>query len=325
MDLDITLIKGNTARPVAIFIHGLGVDKGMWIDPLETRIFAKNVPMKYFAAKQPKVCSLTTGKKRKKLTIGDIPKRVDTLWDILKDRGFNLVCWSQKRPAGPISAAVEELEEVMRLVRKTFPGRPAAFIGHSRGGLVARKFMEKGPPEIKALITVSSPHSGSSLALLRKYLRPASSALKVILPENTHGTASEVLKRLRDLIEGDASKELLPGSDFFKNLKDSPAEGISYLSFGGTKTKLLTVYRCEKRDKKLHPKPFLTIPDSLLKVFPASVLPDELKPGKGDFLVSAKSSVLPWALEHYNVPANHISILWNKKVINKTVELLEAM
>jgi pimeloyl-ACP methyl ester carboxylesterase len=325
MDLDITLIKGNTARPVVIFIHGLGVDKGIWTDPLETRIFAKNVPMKYFAARQPRICSLTSGKRRKKLTIGDIPERVDTLWDILKGRGFNLVCWSQRRPAGPISAAVEELEEVMGLVRKTFPGRTAAFICHSRGGLVARKFMEKGPPEIKALITVSSPHSGSSLALLRKYLGSVSSALRAILPENAHGTVSEVLKGLNDLIEGNATKELLPGSDFFNNLKDSPDPDVAYLSFGGTKTCLITVYTFKKRDDKLCPNPLLAIPDSLLRKFPASALPDELKSGKGDILVSAKSSRLPWASEHYNVPANHVTILWNKKVINRTVELLEAM
>jgi pimeloyl-ACP methyl ester carboxylesterase len=325
MGLDITIHKGSAGRPVIIFIHGLGMDKNMWLDPLETKIFAKNFPLKYFAAKRPKVCPETSGKQLKKLTIGDIPEKVDTLWDTLKNRDFSLACWSQKRPAGPISVAVEELGMIMKLVKKTFPGRPAVLIGHSRGGLVARKFMEKKTPEIKALITICTPHSGSALALLRKYFKPFSSVLKIILPKNAHGTASEALKRLNDLIEGDASKELLPGSDFFRSLKDSPSDGISYLSFGGTKTKLLTVYKYLKRDDELCPEPFVTIPDSLLQVLPLSLLPDELKHGKGDFLVSAKSSRLPWASEHHNVPANHIAILWNKKIINRTVELLEAM
>lgn len=324
-DQDIAIHKGGTNRPVVILIHGLGMEKNMWIEPLEAKIFAKNVPLKFFAAKRPKVCSIIPGKRQKKLTIGDIPEKVDTLWNALKDRDFSLVCWSQKRPVGPISVAVEELEQITKLVKKTFPERPVAFLGHSRGGLIARKFMEQKPPGIKALITISTPHSGSSLAHLRKYLKPVSSALKVILPENAHGAVAEVLKRLNDLTEGDATKELLPESDFFSNLKDAHAPGVAYLSFGGTKTRLLTIYKFEKRDNRLYPDPFVAIPDSLLRVFPASVLPDELKSGKGDFLVSAKSAVLPWAFQHYNVSANHISILWNRKVIGKTVELLEAL
>jgi len=59
--------------------------------------------------------------KQKKLTIGTIPEKVDNLWDTLKYRGFNLMCWSQKRPVGAIDAAVEELRQVMEITRKVFP------------------------------------------------------------------------------------------------------------------------------------------------------------------------------------------------------------
>jgi len=320
MKLDITIHKGNPDKLVVIFIHGLGVDKNMIVNPLGAKIFGNNVPLKYFASRRPMPCSL---KSYRQMTIGILPRKFDNLWTVLKGHDFNLVCWSQRRPVGPISAGVEELAPIMTAVKEIFPGNHIALIGHSRGGLIARKFMEKKPSGIKALITISTPHQGSSLAIFRKYLKPFSSALKVGLPENAQGAVSAVLKRLYELIEGEATKELLPGSDFLKNLRDSPDAGISYLSFGGTKTHLLTVYKYKKRDNKLYPEPFLTIPDSLLKVFPRSVLPEELIPGQGDFLVSSKSSLLPWASEHSNVPANHISVLWNKTVINKTVELLK--
>ena len=322
MELDITIHKGRTDRPVVILIHGLSMDKNIWIKPLETTMFAKNVPIKIFAARRPRPCLIQN---KKKFTIGDIPEKVDSIWAALQIKGYNLVCWSQKRPVGPISVAVEELKQVMEITRKAFPGKPAALIGHSRGGLIARKLMERKIPEVKALITISTPHHGSSLALLGKYLKPLSSVIKAVMPANIQSSVSEVLKRFNELIEDHATKELLPGSDFLKNLKDAPDDGIRYLSFGGTKTRLLTVYKWEARDKDIYPRPFLAIPDSLIKAFPAALLPEEISPGKGDIMVSAKSSVLPWAERHCHVPANHVSILWHKETIANTVEILEAI
>ena len=213
----------------------------------------------------------------------------------------------------------------MGRVRRSFPGKPVALIGHSRGGLIARKFMEKQVLEIKALITISTPHAGSSLSRLGKYISPMSPFLKGILPEDTHGTVSRTIKRFNELLEGSALKELLPDSIFLKNLKDSPSQDITYLSFGGTKTKLLTVYKWKKKDNMMYPKTLLNIPDSLLKVLPASRIPEEITPGRGDFMVTAESSVMPMAPRHYNLPANHVSIIWHKSMITKTIKVLEKI
>ena len=322
MDLDITIHKGEADRPVVIFIHGLGVDKNFWTNPLETKIFARNIPLKVFAAIPPRPASINSGKK---LTMGSVPKKIDTLWTVLRDNGFNLLCWSQKRPGGPINIAVEELDEVMQRARRVFGNGPYALIGHSRGGLIARKYMESELAGIKALITLSTPHGGSSLSRIGKRLSPLSAFLKGMLPKDTHGTFAGVLKNVADLLEGSALKELMPGSDFFRDLRDSAVDGIYYLSFGGTKTELLTLYKWKKQGDALYPKPLLTIPDSLIKVLPASIMPDELYAGKGDFMVTAESSVLPWAGEHYDLNVNHISIVWNKTVINRVIDLLEKI
>ena len=56
-----------------------------------------------------------------------------------------------------------------------------------------------------------------------------------------------------------------------------------------------------------------------------SIIPAEITSGKGDFMVTTESSVLPWSAEHYDVAANHMSVSWNKKVIDKTIELLEGI
>ncbi|RJR14541.1 MAG: hypothetical protein C4581_13955 [Nitrospiraceae bacterium] len=322
MDLDIAIHRGETEKPLVIFIHGLGMDKNFWVNPLETKIFAKNIPLKVFAAARPRPASLKSGKK---LTIGSVPKKIDNLWSALRDKGFNLLCWSQRRPVGPVNVAVEELEEIIQKAGSLFPHQPLALIGHSRGGLVARKFMETDVTGISALITLSSPHKGSSLSKIGKRLSPLSAFLKGVLPKDTHGTVSGVLKNVTDLLEGSALKELMPGSDFFRDLRDAPVEGIKYLSFGGTKTELLTLYKWKRQGDALYPEPMLVIPDSLISVLPASVIPDELCPGKGDFMVTAESAVLPWADRHYDLNVNHISIMWNKTVINRVIEVLDGM
>jgi len=319
MRLDLTIHQGSEGKPVIIFIHGFAVDKEIWINPLETKVFAKNIPLKYLSARRP---AATSARQKKIITTGVIPERVDGLWSRLGKEGYTLVCWSQRRPVGPIHVAVEELAEVMDRIQELFPERPVAFIGHSRGGLVARKFMERKNSRIKALITIASPHAGSSLSKVGKYLSPLQASVKNILPKETHGTVARTLKRVHDLIEGNALKELMPGSDFFRRLKDSPSKAIEYISFGGEKTELVNIYRWEKRDGKMYPKKVMTVPDSLLKFLPEFAVPDELRPGKGDIMVTAKSAVLPWASEHYNLKANHFTILWNRRMIAKTLKVL---
>lgn len=320
MKLDITIHKGNPMKPVVIFIHGLATDKNFWLDPLETRAFAKNVPLKYFAARKPRLSNST-----KKITIGDVPIKINGLWDAVIREGFSAVCWSQTRPVGPISVSVEELGEVVLKVRKKFPSRPIAFICHSRGGLVARKYMESKPKGIKALITIASPHRGSSLSKIGKYIEALTKPLKAIVPKDSHGTVSGIIKNLRELVDGKALKELMPDSDFINNLKDSPSKDTHYLSFGGRKTSLLNIYKWGKVDDSVQAKSILTIPDSLLKIIPASARPLELTTGKGDFMVTAESSVLPWTTEHYNLQANHFTISWNKKVREITIEVLKKI
>ncbi|GBE04033.1 MAG TPA: hypothetical protein ENH45_03605 [Nitrospirae bacterium] len=322
MQLDITINKGSGQKPVVIFIHGLGVDKGFWTDPGNSRVLGGSILMKVFAARKPRPCSI---KPERKLSVGKLPEKPENLWTDAVKMGFNTVCWTQKRPAGPIGIAVREFEYILKYVTEVFPGKPIAIIGHSRGGLVARKLMEKNVPEIKALITVATPHKGSSLSRLGNYLAPLAPVIKKLLPKDSHSTASELIKRTYDLLENNALKELLPDSAFFKTLKDLPRDNVKYLSFGGTVTKLITVYKWKKENDKFYPKPLLTIPDSLLKILPSGIIPDEITPGKGDFMVTAESAVLPWAQKHYNLPANHISIASHKKMKDRTLKLIEEL
>ncbi|UCD36370.1 MAG: alpha/beta fold hydrolase [Nitrospiraceae bacterium] len=314
--------RGREDRPVVIFIHGLGVDRSFWTDPEETKILARNIPLRLFAAERP-----LAGPEEKAggLTFGRVPAKVDNLWRILLQEGFSVLSWSQTRPAGPVAAAVEELDHVLARAEGLFPGRPVALIGHSRGGLIARKSMEHRHPAVRALVTIASPHRGSSLSRLGNRLLPLSSAIQRLLPESARGTVAGVLRNLTELIQGRALQELMPGSDFITGLKDAPSHDVRYLSFGGNKTKMLTLYRWKQAGGRRSAQTLLSFPDSIVGLLPESIVPDELVSGRGDFMVTAESAVLPWPGQHYNLPENHISITWNRTVADHVVQLLQQL
>lgn len=322
MNLNETVHKGGADKPAAILIHGLGVDKGIWTDPLHTKLLANNFRLKILAAEAP-LPRISTGINN--ITIGDFPDKIDNIWSVLRDEGYNLITWSQKRPVGHVDAAVSELKHIVVRAEELFPTSPVVLIGHSRGGLIARKFMEEKHSAIKALITIASPHSGSSISKIAGYLSPLASVLKGILPKEEQGTIIETVSRTTDFLLGEALKELMPGSDFFKGLEDSRSKDIKYISFGGTEPRLLTLYQWKKNGSEIYPKPLIEIPDSLMKLLPSSLKLAELTPGKGDALVSAESSVMPWSSDHYDLPANHVSIMWNREVIQKTIEVLKSI
>jgi len=319
--LDIFIHKGQGRKPVAIFIHGLAMDKDIWLEPLETRVIGKSVPLKFIASRKPRPRT----EKIKGLTTGRLPPNINIIWDVLRDHGYNLICWSQGRPVGPISVAVGELREVIRIVHDIFGNRSIALIGHSRGGLVARKFMESGDKSIRALITIGTPHKGSTLSRIEKVLVPVANIAKKILPEDTHSTLARIMKSIHDLVSGEALKELMPDAEFFKRLKDRPIRGVRYISFGGKKTELLKIYRWKKTGEFYTPVPLISIPDSVIKRLPSSMVPEELRPGHGDILVTTESSVMPWAEAHFDVRANHFSLLWNRKVINVISEVMKGI
>jgi pimeloyl-ACP methyl ester carboxylesterase len=322
MNLDITVHKGEKNRPVVILIHGLSMEKNFWLDPLNTMMFAKNVPLSMFTAKKP---SPRKSIKGRKITLGEFPRNVENMWSRLQGAGFGLVCWSQRRPVGPISTAVEELSWIVEIIKEKFLRRPIVLIGHSRGGLIARKYMESKDPGIKALITISTPHLGSSIARIGNYLEPFSAILRNISPESDHTVISRTVKNVKNLMEGKAWKDLMPDSVFFKNLNDTCLRDVHYVSFGGIQPRFFTLYLWRKKGDKMCAYPLLSIPDSLIKVVPPVLKIEEIMPGKGDGLVTLKSSEMPWASEQHKISANHVSIIWNKKTIDAVFQTLNKI
>lgn len=335
MKLDIVFHKGSNDKPAVIFIHGLGMDKDIWINPSKSLIIGGRFPLKILLGKRPferdfGPCSDIPLKKVARFSTGDQPDDIQTLFDDLRLKGHSVITWSQKRPAGPIGFAVSELKEVVKIAEgMTKAG--IVLIGHSRGGLIGRRYLLRKDRSIRGLITISTPHKGSSIARIASYLSPLVSVINPLFSGGDEGTLSFTIKRIFDFLKSRALKELLPESNFFKSLKDKPLDWVHYFSAGGTNPTLFSLYRWKWDAVKegeylrwfLRPIELFSIPDILEKVIPKNLYPEEMKKGRGDGLVSAESSRIPWYHEHYNFELNHAEILFDegvRDVLVKTVD-----
>ncbi len=314
MTLDTVIHRGIPDKPAVIFIHGLGMDKDIWVNPSRSRILGGMFPLTSLLSKRPLLKDSEYGKDASIKTISgsstnEQMEALKTLFDDLQLKEYTTITWSQERPAGPIDSVVTELKEVVRVAKK-MTKEGIVLIGHSRGGLIGRKYLLRKDKSIKALITISTPHKGSSVAKIASYLSPLVSVINPFFHGGDKGSFSFSIKRILNFLKSRALKELLPESHFFKSLKDGPCDGVYYVSVGGTDPTLFSLYN-------------FSIPDIFEKVIPKNLYPEEIKKGKGDGLVSAESSKIPWGNEHYNFPLNHVQILFDKGVRDKLVEAIE--
>lgn len=293
MKLEEISCKGSDDKPAVIFIHGLGMDRNIWVDPSASRILGGLFPL-----------SILLGGNRKKRT-----ERISTLFDDLQSRDYNLVTWSQRRPAGPIESAVQELREIAKIAR-TMTRSGLILVCHSRGGLVARKYLTEEDNSVKGIITISTPHYGSSVARVAAYVTPLARALDPLFPSGEKGSLAFAVKRVSEFLKSRSLKELLPGSNFFRTLHDRRLKGVWYISLGGTSP---TLFRIRK----------FSFPDVFERVIPEKYFPDEMKKGRGDGLVSSESSRLSWADEHFTFDHNHASILFDPEVRKLLCRIIE--
>jgi pimeloyl-ACP methyl ester carboxylesterase len=279
MKLDIRFREGDKDKPLCVFIHGLGMGADFWADPARARVLGGRYPLIALLGK-------------------DVEMR--TSYQDLEGLGFSVLTWSQVRPAGPISVAVGELRQIlMKYSEQTRKG--VLFICHSRGGLVARKYLEAGADTTRAVITLSTPHGGTSLAKWAVFMSPLAKAVTSLLKNFDKKEADTAFRKILRFLGSSGLKELLPGSDFFRRLRDEKANEVKYVSIGGT-------------DPNLFRALALPLPQLLAGAVPATMFPKEMRDGLGDGLVSVASSVLPYADEHLNFPLNHASIIFHRGV-----------
>lgn len=316
MRLDTVMYKGKKEKPAVIFIHGLGMDKDIWVNPINSCILGGLYPLKNLLKKRQAVedFDFTTVSSFKEPTPAeDIPgaRRNNSLYTLFHDfsaKEYPIIAWSQQMPAGPMAKALKELKEIVEKAKK-MTKNGIILVCHSRGGLIGRKYLLEKDKSIRGLVTISAPHKGTSIAKIAQYFSPLISLISPLFPAGDKGTVSYAVNRIQEFLKSRALKELLPNSNFFRTLRDGPLDGVYYISIGGTNPAIFTSRH-------------FSIPDIFEKLIPDNLYPEELKKGKGDGLVSAESARLPWSDEHYNFDCNHAEILFEEEVRKKLVEAI---
>jgi pimeloyl-ACP methyl ester carboxylesterase len=325
MDIDIGSYHGDSRNPVVILIHGLGMDRKIWENPKQSRMLAGSLPISVLLAKPPLRKGYGDFEKGSLpifpgFTTGSRPRTLRTIFHDLREKDYPVITWTQNRPAGPLEAALEELSEVIPIARRVSKNG-IILVGHSRGGLIARKYLALKGSTIKGLITLSTPHGGSAIAQITTYMSPLVAVLSSLLGKNSdESTLKTTAKKVLDFLSSDGVRELLPNSRLFRSLQDQKREGVFYMTIGGTNPSLLTVYRWKSKSSAVNgrrilvPEKVFAIPDILEKIIPQRLVPDEICPGKGDGLVTARSSMIDWCDNHHNFSCNHAEILFDRKV-----------
>lgn len=282
--------QGIKSSPLALFIHGMGMNVSAWTDPARARILGGKYPLTAL--------------------LSDKSQDLETSFHDIRGLGWHLLSWSQTRPAGPIRVAVQELKDIIARYQR-YSGSGIVFVCHSRGGLIARKYLETDSSLLRALITLSSPHHGTSLARWATMLAPLASGMDQVLKGSGVKEAESAFRRILMFIGSSGVRELLPASGFLSGLTDLKKESAFYLSLGGTRPDILRAVS-PSFQKRLSAK------------MSQRFLPDEMKSGLGDGLVTAASSVLSYGDIHRNFPVNHAEILFDRKVREYILNVLLA-
>lgn len=339
MNSDMVFFEGERTKPLIVFIHGLGMDKNIWVNPSESYMLGGSLAVSALLSKIPTPRNCGTGGKRPETNLPGIsagirPEKLITLFEEMRSKGYPVVTWSQKRPVGPIELAVAELTEIIDSLDES-KYRDIVMAGHSRGGLIARKYLMNERRSIKGLITICTPNRGSSIARLARYMSPLSKIISQLLGDipPTKGRLNALISRITDLLESKAIEELLPGSEFLDGLDDKPLEGVFYITVGGTSPQLFNLYRWKwetqndgSRSRWVQtPERIISFPEIVEKVIPVRLFPDELKEGLGDGMVTAESSKIPWHHNHHNFPLNHAAVLFDKDVHQLLSSAIESL
>jgi hypothetical protein len=260
------------------------------------------------------------------------PKKPVRSWrDVLSQHGFWTATYSQLDPGGFLDRPTRELVEVVRALDATYD-RPLVVLAHSRGGLLTRNFLKSFPNDagtVQFVITLHSPHTGSSIANIAETVRDAIEELRSAVGD----VVLEPLGWLRDMADADAWRELSVGSAFLSALADGEQRlpWIEYFTFGGVSVRLTRirswVYTLESALPKWRIPPYdharaeVEVPGASPVADSLPNLVEELTEGRGDLLTADSRTRLPWATHRTNA-LNHAEALWDPALQAQVLRIL---
>jgi len=356
--------QGASGKPAVLLIHGLAASSRHWTEPQATW------SIKHFHYDHARDLKAREGDKKGETHLGvttfpihaglesvrispvdDDAGKAGSLWAYLVKQGYTVATWDQipcmetDKPPGTACKDSDTFERAYRSAQAALAelarasgNAPIALLGHSRGGLIARQLLkdraQPGVERVRWLVTLHSPHQGSSMATMGVSLQKKLDQLDDLvsldfLPKPMRpalkGVVADVGEVLNGAVDGVVALTGLAGARELANngavltalrQGESKPAGVSVVTFGGTSPRVAFVHAYVYDTQSASPsaKEWRATPHRLLD-FPADLglAFDEAKPG-GDLLVTDTASRLPWEDLHHTHKLNHAEVLWSRKV-----------
>ena len=241
----------------------------------------------------------------------------------LAEFGYKVLNYGQLGPNDTIQTPAAELDVVVNVILKDyFPTKRLVFVCHSRGGLLARLFLQRNRNDLDTLsrisgvVTLHTPHQGSEVADVATAVHNA-----IMSVRNAYPAAAPALDRVDQQVMNPCIPELRPSSPFLADLRAREATplpvAIPIHTFGGTNPRLLSVFVSTfdaiSAVPQWHLPPFHWITSQSLVVNildgtpVANICPEER--AGGDLLVADLRSHLPGEASHHTEQQNHATAL----------------
>lgn len=252
--------------------------------------------------------------------------------DVLTQFKFPTAVYDQVDNVGFLERPILQLAAVVDALSRAFPRNRLVLLAHSRGGLLARAYLKRFPNEaalVRIVITLHSPHTGSSLASIANSVRDAIEALRSVFGD----IIISALGWLLDIADSDAYREIAVGSPFIADLEtgETPLKGVDYFTFGGVSVRLSRirswVYTLDSALPKWRWPPYdharveTEVPGASPIADSLPNLIEELTEGLGDLLTADSRTRLPFATHQTN-PINHAEALWDPILQEQVLRIL---
>ena len=232
----LVITKGDTRKPVVLLLHGTSGDHRDMTDPAHAPAGTWNYDYTApFPPDQDEGWNTYPGIGVWKFTLDSL-KDVRSWQQVLSEHAFPTAVYDQSNASAPIDQAeVDELVSVVREIRAELGESDLVIIAHSRGGLLARKFLKDHAdeaPRFRKLITLHSPHQGDRLATLATGLDAGLMSIRSALPQGGQQVFDDATGWLTQLVGTSAFQDYAEASQFLTDLAqgETALPGVEYFT-----------------------------------------------------------------------------------------------
>ena len=332
----VRLTDGDAAKPIVVMLHGTGGTIGDFSNPATSRPFNFDFRAS-FPPDRDEGWHWYPGLTAWSFEL-DPFKAVQGWEPFLRAAGFRTANYTQVDATGVLARPAVELAAVARELIRRFPDARLAFLAHSRGGVLVRKFLKDFATDaafaghIWKVITLATPHQGTEVANHTLTLRSLISALRV-----AYGPIIDLaFAPFVAVLNQPANQEFAVGSAFLTNLaQDEHAfAGATYHTFAGTSPLLTRVlawnFTVGSAFPQWHAPPFhwtISLGETLVSPVLNS-LPNlfaEITEGEGDTIAANVRAHLPFSATRTANPINHWEHLWDPALQSQVRALLDEV